>query len=633
MNAKTALALFSLKGAEIVSLKGEKSLFFQYFSPDLEQLTPEDFEAQLDRLESDFVSQDIGDWIKIYSLGGETYYNAKAPLRLGGAESESCPRPMEAILGDHSWRDVIVYDNYLTVGPEFLRLLTLTTPPANLIEGKLREFSDYVVMLKRHRSLEAKNKLDWKRRMHFSNLFKNMRDLKSENAFNEAEGTLEAVMTGEKALFDCEVIFLVKDQTKAGLDEKTEKLLLELKVLDAKVIVESKALAHFFQSVLPGIAPTSGRSFLATSDYITGLIPYQRDHLMAAGVEFTSRNGFPVYFDLFSPSAINYNVLITGTSGQGKSMLANKILKEALSYGAKVVCLDLGNSFRKNVLYHGGTVLSEKFNPLSFRSPQYLKEFVLSVLDEKLSKKDQGRLIEVISLMIDADLESLDSFVAKLETEFPSIRHSFYELKPFITDEMFCDTDLLYCDLGLYPDSVKAPLIIYLIECFKNMEGQKVFIFDECWNLLSKNAEYIAECFRTFRKHQASAVAISQNLDDFSETQLGRVIIQNTFYKFFFKQNLKTSEFISEHLSDTVHGLQSIKGEYSECLAHSERFSKPMRYFPTPLEYELFTSDRSELNQFDHFMEEKGRFLPFPEALLNYVSLRHPQFLRQEETR
>src|SRR5690606_2271265 len=106
----------------------------------------------------------------------------------------------------------------------------------------------------------------------------------------------------------------------------------------------------------------------------------------------------------------------------------------------------------------------------------------------------------------------------------------------------------------------------YLIEYFKNLKGKKLFIFDECWHLLSRNADYVAECFRTFRKHNASAVAISQNLDDFSITQLGRVIIQNTYWKALFRQSLSPSEFIDSDSISFLDEIQSKKGSYSEFL-------------------------------------------------------------------
>src|SRR5690606_12953772 len=148
------------------------------------------------------------------------------------------------------------------------------------------------------------------------------------------------------------------------------------------------------------------------------------------------------------------------------------------------------------------------------------------------------------------------------------------------------------CSLVFPYTTLFRSLIIYLIEYFKHLEGEKIFIFDECWHLLLKNADYIAECFRTFRKYMASAVAISQNLDDFSESQLGRVIIQNTYYKFLFRQDLTVSEFIDSHAKSILDSVQSIKGVFSEFLLLTERIKKPVRFYPEPLEYQVMTSAR-----------------------------------------
>src|SRR5690606_14129895 len=202
------------------------------------------------------------------------------------------------------------------------------------------------------------------------------------------------------------------------------------------------------------------------------------------------------------------------------------------------------------------------------------------------------------------NISSFSDFLDALEKDFKGISYYFKEIEEYFTDEILPLNDLTYCDFTLYPESMKAPLIIYLIEYFKNLNGKKIFIFDECWHLLSKNADYIAECFRTFRKHGASAVAISQNLDDFSETQLGRVIIQNTFYKFLFRQSLKVSEFIDSHTKSLIDSVQSVKGQYSEFLLLTENQKKPLRFFPNPLEYELMTSAREDNKKFEAYMED-----------------------------
>ena len=642
-------ALWSVEGHQLSSLKGEESFFYEYLPPDLEQLPDAEIQEKFNALENDLLTSDFGAWAKIYAIGGRFFINTAATPKLGEAEVVPQESAIDTFIGETPWGDIEFYEDYLTIAGMFWRIFSVKKPPTALLESCLHTHSDFVLCFKRHTTPKARMLLDFRRRIHFSGLFKGIRDLNSENAYKEAEATLEGLAHGSTALFDVELFFIIKERTKQTLDDKTLSFLDTMKGMNADLRFESQALSYFFQTLVPGVAPSFKRKLLVPSDYLTGMVPFSRDHLMSGtdgaagaasdvspeglsrssmrreeGLTFKARSSADLHFDLFSPVAHNYNVLITGSSGQGKSMLANKILKFELERGTKALCLDLGNSFRKNALFCEGLIFSERFNPLQFQNPRYLKEFVLSVLDEKWQKKEEGRLYQVIKNIVDSGISNFDHFLFALEIEFPGISHYFSEIKEHFTDEIRPLENFIYSDLTNYPDNIKAPLVIFLIECFKNMQGRKIFIFDECWNLLSKNADYIAECFRTFRKHDASAVALSQNLDDFSETQLGRVIIQNTYFKFFFKQNLKASEFVSEHLASMVASVFSKKGEYSEFVVASENICKPTRYIATPLEYELFTSDKQDLNHFERYMDESGKFLPYQDALINYTKIKHP---------
>lgn len=616
------IPIFSVNGHELTSLTGEVSSFFQILPPDMDGLDAEHQERIFSDLESDLVNTDST--FKLYWLDGKLYLNTFGEIGFTHGKVLPHVKPISTFTGRDEV-DANFYENYLNCGNDFIRVLSVTDFPLSLEKLETCSWADFVINFKKVDKIQAKSRINMKRKLHFSALFKGMRDLDSENAYHQAEELFDAVTSDEKGLFSVEMFFLLKASTKTELDKLTDKLLYDFRGKGAKLHVEATGLSHFYQSLVPGVPASFKRALNVPSDYLAYLVPYHRDFVMDEGFELTSRSDNPVNFDLFCSEALNYNVLITGSSGQGKSMMANKLLWQELGRGTKAMVLDLGNSFAKNAKFHGGAILSQKFNPYQFKNPRYLKEFVLATMDEKLPKREEGRLFEVIKAVSeDEKITSFEAFLKELEKSFSGIRYYFNEIEEFFTEESSPLNDFTYCDFTLYPEAMKAPLIIYLIEYFKHLEGEKIFIFDECWHLLLKNADYIAECFRTFRKHKASAVAISQNLDDFSESQLGRVIIQNTYFKFLFRQSLSTSEFIDAHTKSLLDSVQSIKGAYSEFLLLTETIRKPIRYYPTPLEYQVMTSAREDNQQFEEYLADGGKFLPFNEAIKKFTTIKNP---------
>lgn len=615
------IPLFCANGNELTSLNGKVSSFYKIIPSDMEGMTYAEKESLINDLERDL--NNIEKDFKIYWLNGNIYINAFSDIELNHGKVIPCENPLETFFGINS-QEVNFYENYLTCGEDFIKVFSVKEFPFSLEMMETIKWSDFVISAKRIEKSQAKNKINFKRKLHYSSLFKGMRDIDSENAFNEAESMLGDITSGDTALFNVEIFLLIKARTKQELDDKSKEAIEYFKGIDCKLFQEEKGLSYFFQSLIPGVPASFKRADLCPSDYLAQLIPFHHDFIHHEGIELCARSNNKLMWDLFHPSAINFNVLITGTTGQGKSMMANKILTSSIEDGNKAVILDLGNSFAKTCRFLGGVVLSEKFNPLQFKSPRYLKEFVLSVIDEKMTKKEEGRLFEVISNMNTQSLSSFSLFIEKLECEFKGISYYFSEIKGHFTDEAKELSNLTYCDFSNYPDAIKAPLIIYLIEYFKSLSGKKLFIFDECWHLLNKNADYIAECFRTFRKHNASAIAISQNLDDFSITQLGRVIIQNTYWKALFRQSLAPSEFIDIDSVSFLNTIKSKKGEYSEFLLLSEDTRKPIRFYPTPLEYQLFTSDGEDNRKLYAYLDTNENYLSFNECLINFTKLKHP---------
>ena len=551
------MPLFHVKGHELVSLNGKLSSFYQLVPSDMEGIPEFTQEKIFFDLEKDIVNCE--EQLKIYWLGERLFINSFSDFKLTHGEMKKNPLPLEEYFGTYP-QEINFYENYLTCGNDYLRVFSFKEFPSFIEKFDTLNWPDFVMNIRKIPNHKAKSTINFKRKLHYSGLFKGIKDLDSENAYDEAENMLEKITRGDTALLQIECFLILKASSKEDLDLKSKQLHSRFKMVDAILFQEERGLSYFYQSLIPGVEPSFKRAQLCSSSYICQMIPFHRDHVHENGIEVVSRRYHKIFWNIFNPSAINYNVLITGTSGQGKSMMANKILAYELKNDSKAVILDLGNSFYKTTRYFDGTILSKKFNPLQFTNPFYLKEFVLAVIDEEMSKMEQGRLFHSISSIIEKGLTNFDEFLNELEKDFKGISFYFTELREFFTDRNKALSDLTYCDFSNYPDAMKAPLIIYLIEYFKNLQGKKIFIFDECWHLLNKNADYIAECFRTFRKHHASAIAISQNLDDFSITQLGRVIIQNTYWKLLFRQNLAETEFVDSHAIDLLESLYSKKG-------------------------------------------------------------------------
>lgn len=616
--------IFSINKGSITSLKGEVSFLYKVLHRDLSQLNYADIEAFYENLHLELKTFKDECFYKFYFFNDELFLNTN-DLSIDRIEHslELVNDPLSILFKENDvYRELDIFDDYLIIGHRFVRLLNFYEIPSSIESRFLETFGDHVICLKKFDSEKVKKKLNFKRKIHFSLSQELLRNIESEKAFVQNENLLEEVTTGAETVFSMEGWLFVTAINLEELNEKTNALYERAKLYDLKLLSEGRALPYFISNIVPGVNPTMKREHLVPAKFVSGMLPLPNESLYNQGFQLHSRSNRAVLVDLFHPDNIYYNALITGTLGQGKSVLANNILFEEVNRESKAVVLDLGNSFKKTVDYLGGVSLPTSFNPLQFKDPDYLKAFVMSIVDDDfLSSVDKGKLYEVLSEINFSKIKKFKDFVGELEKHFKDIRYYFNELENSFNNEEYSAPNLLYVDLTLYPDRIKAPLIIYLIEHFKHLEGRRIFILDECWNLLSNQGQFIAESFRTFRKHGASAIAISQNLEDFLSTPLGRVIYQTTFFKFIFRQET-SGEFLTDHQRELLLTVQSKKRVFSEFLLISDFHQKICRFYSSPFKFYLFNSDKSERDKFEEFRNARDGFLDFKEILHQYIYLK-----------
>ena len=130
------IPLFEVNGHELVSLNGKKSSFYQIIPSDIEGMTDFSQKEIFSELERNLV--DYEDMAKIYWINNKLYINAFSDIELANAEIKPCNEPLTTFINNYS-DQVSFYENYLTVGNEFIRLLSIKDYPAslNLLETQI----------------------------------------------------------------------------------------------------------------------------------------------------------------------------------------------------------------------------------------------------------------------------------------------------------------------------------------------------------------------------------------------------------------------------------------------------------------------------------------------------------------
>ncbi|MBL6988689.1 MAG: hypothetical protein ISR65_02890 [Bacteriovoracaceae bacterium] len=507
----------------------------------------------------------------------------------------------------------------------YYRLINLYNMPPNPAKCELLKFENFALNFKRLSGEKAKKVLHFKRKLHYSNLQKNIRDIESESSYQESESLLEKIIHGRDSLLDVEGWIIVKANSYELLNQKTDQILYEMKQKDYEGLIETVGLSTYFKNIFFFEFPSFGRSHPANGTYLTNLLPMSCDVIDEDGVEFKSRSGTKIHIQLDNKVANNNNVVCIGATGVGKSFLMNKVVYEELKKGAKAIILDYDSSFLRNTLYNNGNVFDSKFNPMQFRDPVYLKNLILSMTDkDDFDIKGQGKLFAAIKDILDRDENiTFKELVLKLNDVSLDIRYYFEEYWEYFTDELLPLADITFVDCNKYPDKILPGLIIYLIEVFKSLEGRRIFVLEESWNILEKAEDFIVKFFRTFRKKGATAIAISQSLEDLIKTPVGRVIAQNSFHKIIFKQDLRESEFVDKFDIAQVKSLMGVKGIYSEFYYKSDFNRKCVRYFGTPLEYEIFNTTKEHSEKINEFISDYKKYFSVKECIEKFTEIKY----------
>lgn len=365
--------------------------------------------------------------------------------------------------------------------------------------------------------------------------------------------------------------------------------------MDATAKQETAGAAQIFWAGIPGNAadfPANDTfdTFVEQACCFLNLETNYRSDQPAEGIRFCDRlSAKPVFLDLYDrPRRVgwssNFGTLVCGSSGGGKSMTVNHILRSLYDQGAHCVVVDIGGSYKGLCELLGGYYFTyEEKNPIRF-NPFYLPEG--QVLDTEKKESLKSLLValwkqenenfnrsEYVALS-----NALQGYYKYLEQEpniFPCFNTFYeylqeqytYELKNYnVKDKDFDLDNFLYVLLPYYKngefdyllnaedkldllnqpfcvielDNIKDHPILFpvitltVVELFiskmRKLAGKrKVLVIDEAWKAIAKAgmAEFIKYAFKTIRKFNGVPIVITQELDDLVSSHIIKDAIIN----------------------------------------------------------------------------------------------------------
>ena len=576
------------------------------------------------------------------------------------------PSPREQLV----FGDLVLNLRQFTLDLYRHRVISLKTLPENTFAGQLSQFLrmpfHYSMLLSFYLPPQSREmaKLQQKRRMAHSLASTkpgSATDLESESKLCATEELIRELLNTGQKIFSVQMNILLREEAtpdgEKRLNHQVREVLSRFRALQgAEALEETVGAWKVLKGVFPMAPIKFERARKMKTNNITDFLPVYgpRKGDNKPVVLFRNRLGGLVSFDPFDPKLNNYNCLVTGSSGSGKSFLNNCILLQEMAQGLKVFIIDIGGSYKKLTKALDGQYievdLSQKYriNPFHLNdiqngpTDQKIKSLVsmieLMTTESEIEKLDKLTKVQLEKEIIDLFdekkkqnklpiLSDLKERLSKTNEEFlkriSKMLYIWTGERPYgklldgygslSTEKMICSFDLK--GLSQYPD-LQSVMILTLTDFIlsqieEDKSVRKRIILDEAWELLKSQtaASFMEYCARTLRKTGSGITFITQGIEEIANSPIGSAILNNTATKILMLQRgdievLKRNLKLNHQEIELIQSLEQKKGIYSEGFLIEGLESQVIQVHPTPLEYWLSTSDAVDNNYLESLMEK-----------------------------
>ena len=662
----------------------EKEILFQGF-PEKEFSEAKDrFYILVSQVEAALRSAQVGpqrllgyEWFAL----SFSYFNFERSETLGAPALRNPLEPLAPGLGEQlALTDISVSEKWLEVGGLKFRAISMSLLPegethASMIEGLLRLpfhfwLSQNIMSLEQRKEIES---LELKRRIANSMVSgsNHVSDLESESKLSNIEDLLREVMTGSERLISSDLSLIIWADSPEELERKTEEILRAFRSMNqAEGLVETFALEDVFFKSAPGVCEGFRHKKMKTSNcaHLMPLFAGWRGNSRPV-VLLTNREGAPFSIDPFAKELPNWNGLVFGGSGAGKSFTISQLMLQfcGQSPRPKIVWIDNGASSEKLIEVVGG-----EFIDLNLNSGIRLNMFDLENGEAKPTSSKIKLILGCLELILkDEDKpglpkrekalleEAIFSTYERAGGQAPTLSSLKTILREHPVDGMRKFADILFSWTGetaygrmldgktnvkLTKDLVSIEIKgldnhrelkdIFLLlltsyikeEAARDLATPYLLIIDEAHRLFltPSGKDFAIESYRVFRKYNAGIWCISQNYRDFlKDRDLADALMPNTTSVFILRQrkidwdDFKSTFDFNDAQVEAVKSLEIVKGKYSEFFFMQDENQAVVRLEPEPLSYWICTTDGQDKAKIETLREQKPEMLSLIDILTN----------------
>lgn len=550
--------------------------------------------------------------------------------------------------------------DYLKVGEKYCTVLSLKIPSQETCESDSEYILNtvhfpftwsYNVKIMDTAAINAKLEAR-QRRKHAFVVSSNNPNISSNIAKSENEQALIDQKTDGFNWYEVSMTCLIYADTIDELKDRRTRLTAIFRDLeDCILITDNSSQMESFISSLPGLGYRHNRRFLFSSFNMSDLVPLSQPPLGTKDLScyFQTIRNTLFRYSTFSREFNNWNQVVIGKTGSGKSFIVNNILNLALMNmdHPRVMILDLGQSFKRTTQLWGGEYITidldhpdSGINPLPPRNLIIdednnvlgLMDFTIQLILQMVSIKSENRLFaRIVKHALKKTYENTAPHDPILQDFYETLCHpeSFVQdqedhemvrtltklMEEYVGDgaysklfnrhstlthksDFFC-FDFKNANQNEHIQNI-ATFIIGGYVCRKMVENPlpKFIIFDE-FSTTMKHSTGAALCemiAKNCRKHGTSFISISQQVDDFLQHKSSETLYRQANFKWLLKMDDKLSEAkesLQLNASDVscIRDLTTVKGHYSEVFLQYGDGKTVLRFSPDPLTYWACTTD------------------------------------------